>query len=393
MRGWIPGGYAPSQRPERSAPDPNASPAAPSLLPNNFDYIRIFAATQVMVFHAVHHLGISAPGWTALLGPFSGVPVFFVTSGFLITASYERSRSSRSYAERRARRIIPGLWGCLAVTALVLLLLGYPILTGHGMRWLLAQFAFLLYTPAFLRDFGFGSYNGSLWTIPVEIQFYVTVPILSWFLNRCGRRATVLGLLLVAAWVLALVIRLIFPSVTGMFEGQETLPAKLVRYAFISHYHLFLAGAACYYLALHSHRLLRGKLLSWVALLFAITTFGGTSTAAIMCAQAALAAATISAAYTFVRRNLLHATDISYGTYLYHGLVLNIFVELGAVGREIYLYAVMAISYLAGFLSWHLVERRFLARAAGRASGPEQPLDSAAGASRSRPVRAPSPGE
>ena len=61
---------------------------------NNFDLLRILAATQVLYFHTIFHLKINAPSWSLVFQDFPGVPVFFVISGYLVSASYERSESS-----------------------------------------------------------------------------------------------------------------------------------------------------------------------------------------------------------------------------------------------------------------------------------------------------------
>nr|WP_247654305.1 acyltransferase [Microvirga sp. HBU67558] len=333
------------------------------LFRNNFDYIRIFAATQVLLFHAVHHLQIATPEWGSLLAPFSGVPMFFVTSGFLITASYERSSSVQSYALSRARRIFPGLWGCIAATAAVVWFLGYPLISLQGGQWFLTQLAALIYTPNFLREFGFGSYNGSLWTIPVELQFYATVPVLALLLRRCHHKVTFLLALLFISIALAVLIRIIAPSVMGL-ESTDAAPAfhKLLKYSFISHYYLFLIGAICYYLALHTSSFLKGRAAVWLVAVILCHFLVPPTAVWIVLGQIFLALFTISAAYTFVRRNWLEGNDISYGTYLYHGLFVNLCVEFGLVGRSAYLYLVLAASYAAGLLSWTLIEKRLLRR-------------------------------
>lgn len=61
---------------------------------NNFDLIRLAAASQVMVIHSIHNLGIETSRALEMLefalSFFPGVPIFFVISGYLVSASYER---------------------------------------------------------------------------------------------------------------------------------------------------------------------------------------------------------------------------------------------------------------------------------------------------------------
>lgn len=49
---------------------------------NNFDLLRLLAATEVLVFHAKSHLDIDFPAWADKLWYFRGVPVFSLYLGF-----------------------------------------------------------------------------------------------------------------------------------------------------------------------------------------------------------------------------------------------------------------------------------------------------------------------
>jgi peptidoglycan/LPS O-acetylase OafA/YrhL len=54
--------------------------------------------------------------------------------------------------------------------------------------------------------------------------------------------------------------------------------------------------------------------------------------------------------------------DWSFGTYLWHSVVLNLALWWGAGASGLALAAVVVVSLGCGATSWHLVERRFLAR-------------------------------
>src|SRR5664280_2408641 len=97
----------------------------PRFRPNNFDLIRIFAALQVVMTHVSGHLQFPDAKYLYLLSLFPGVPIFFVTSGYLVSGSFERSGGLRTYFRNRFLRIYPGLWGCLSVIFLVVLAIGY----------------------------------------------------------------------------------------------------------------------------------------------------------------------------------------------------------------------------------------------------------------------------
>ena len=80
----------------------------------HIDGLRAIAVLAVIVFHL-------DPAW--LPGGFTGVDVFFVISGFVVSASVHRlpplslGASMLRFYARRIRRIAPALVACLMVTA------------------------------------------------------------------------------------------------------------------------------------------------------------------------------------------------------------------------------------------------------------------------------------
>ena len=73
---------------------------------------------------------------------------------------------------------------------------------------------------------------------------------------------------------------------------------------------------------------------------------------------------TISLAYTLptIGEKVLKGNDISYGVYIYHGLIVGILVELNLTGSYYYALLVFACSFICGLLSWTYIERPILRR-------------------------------
>lgn len=337
---------------------------------NNFDLLRLLAALQVAYFHAVVHLrvpvGAAGEAVNKVLDFFPGVPVFFVISGFLIAKSHERSRSLAAYARNRFLRVYPGLW--VAFAAAAALLGAHGVLDAAAMArpsiwaWVAAQLTVgQFFTPDALRGFGVGTPNGSLWTIPVEVGFYVLLPFLYLVLRRLRGAAADLFLAVVAlasysAWW----------ALINRPDHEEALALKLAMVTAVPHLHLFLLGVLAHRNFERLRPLLEGRALAWAAgylgLMLALDALLGpgrkTSYPAGLVANVALAGLTLSVAFTQkgLSERVLRGNDLSYGLYIYHMLVVNTFVQHRALGQAWHAAAAIAVALALAALSWRLVE-------------------------------------
>jgi len=326
--------------------------------PNNFDLLRLFAALQVVYSHIYKYLDVSAGALHWFIMSFPGVPIFFVLSGFLISSAWERNSVLTTYMINRALRVLPGLWTCVLMTVLVVTLFGFNPFHAEGLAWIALQFGALIYTPGFLDAFGFGSYNGALWTIPVELQFYVVLPLVYFVFAKRQLNVVFVGLFFIFLCV-NVVYRTHAPSLAGVNPEPEALTFKLLRYSFLPHIYLFFFGVLIQRTKLYQHRFIEGKGLLWLAayvVLIFVTPDIVLFKQLLLCF---LGLAAISIAFTKrqLSHNLLGRHDISYGVYIYHGLVINVFVQLQLTGSWVYAVGVVVFTILAGALSWLLVER------------------------------------
>ncbi|WP_437810444.1 acyltransferase family protein [Sorangium sp. So ce1078] len=369
--------------PQALAKPLNPSPASPavrvSTRENNFDLVRILAAVQVAIFHASAHLQLPPEGvWAQLARVFQvfpGVPIFFVVSGFLISASYERKQELRPYLRARLLRIYPALWICFAVSLLVACAFGFlpldVVFSPKFAAWCVAQVTFVqFFNPSFLREFGVGVLNGSLWTIPVELTFYVCVPALYALLVRGRARPTSNALLAVVALASFAVG---YAMDTGVFGPPRSFQQRLVQATIAPHLHLFMLGMLAQLNWDAVERLVRGRFLLWVvpytvlAMALHEQLVAGPLLTAL--ARVLLAGTVLSGAFSArsLSAKVLRHQDVSYGFYLYHMVIINAFVEKGLVGRPMYLLAALGIAVIAALASWRLVEKPMLALKASRA--------------------------
>jgi len=190
----------------------------------DIDGLRAVAVLPVVAFHL---------GFKQVHGGFAGVDVFFVISGFLIgsiilSEMTDRTFSVRTFYVRRLRRILPALFASLAVTSAVALWLLYP---GELSQYAetLAAAVFSYSNVWFYQHAGyFDAPSASqpllhTWSLAVEEQFYVALPLTLLLLRRLGRSPLRLALILIALASLAL-------SIDGAFRAPDAtfylLPAR-----------------------------------------------------------------------------------------------------------------------------------------------------------------------
>jgi peptidoglycan/LPS O-acetylase OafA/YrhL len=194
------------------------------------DGIRGIAVILVMLFH----FGYFAPGW-------SGVQLFFVLSGFLITAilldgrGAPTGRSLGRFYWRRSLRILPVFVALLLVLGLLAWLTGEPRDFGSDWPWL----AGFLANFARLRETDLSPFYVHLWSLAVEEQFYLLWPFAILLLPMAGVRRLIIGMLL-AGPVLRL---LVFQHFVGEGAGPM-LAGKAVYVLPFTQFDAFAAGAA-----------------------------------------------------------------------------------------------------------------------------------------------------
>lgn len=191
---------------------------------NNFDLIRMLAATGVMVSHAwpiTLGAGVPEPFETFLRGDNLGracVFAFFVISGFYITRSFCLKRDVTAFLSARVLRLWPGLIVMFLVVTPVCALLASsdPAATwGGAAQHILTGLTLYAYSPlpaVFVSNPVPDTVNGSLWTLFYEVVGYSGVLICG-VLGVLDRRR--LWLVLVA---LFLVLYFAGPHLTGRHD-------------------------------------------------------------------------------------------------------------------------------------------------------------------------------
>ncbi len=333
---------------------------------NNFDFLRFLFASLVIITHAYALLGqIEQDPFNRVSGRvLSEIAVcgFFVISGFLIHQSLERSRSLRSFLYKRLVRVFPGL---AAVLLLCVLVLGPWLSTLspmayftdlHTWKYLLCNILLLPLQsdlPGLFSHNAVTAVNGSLWTLRYEVAFYL---LICFFFHTPLRLKKMLFPLL---FVLLLVAHMLVRTDT------VALPASLRNHVY------FFTSLGTYFSAGMTLSLFTDRLLAYKKGLFLLSAAVFTLSSLVwqqelfIFSVLSFPVLVIMAGYLYVPA--LHFSkytgDISYGTYIYaFPLQQALIVLLPALSPGSLMLPSLLVSWLFGLLSWHGVEKRFLAR-------------------------------
>lgn len=162
------------------------------------DHLRAFAIVYVVCFH---YKFFGHPDWEVAPGSFgwTGVDLFFVLSGFLIsgqlfaTIAKEKTLQLRAFFIKRFFRIIP------PYLLVLILYFSFPVLTEWG--HLSPAWKYLTFTLNFGLDLRKYSAFSHAWSLCVEEQFYLMLPLCLWLFIRFKvfNKAWILIILLFAA--------------------------------------------------------------------------------------------------------------------------------------------------------------------------------------------------
>ncbi len=180
----------------RSGPGPTAFGHRPGL-----DGLRGLAVAAVLLFHAGY-------GWAE--GGYLGVSAFFTLSGFLITTLLlaERARtggvSLGAFWVRRARRLLPAALAGIALGVAYVLTTGDDVaidrVRGDALAALayVANWRFVWTDRSYAELFSGDSPLQHLWSLAIEEQFYLVLPVVAVVALRRPHPARTMGLVALA---------------------------------------------------------------------------------------------------------------------------------------------------------------------------------------------------
>lgn len=334
---------------------------------NSLSMLRLVFAGMVLFDHAFP-LG----GWNGGLSPlltwtngtesFGGLAVlgFFVISGFLVTRSFDGSRSPFSYLWKRILRIFPAFWVCLLVTVVLFGPLAYIYEHGalHGYLRGYADTPMNYVTHnLFLSMNQYGidgllgrnpfpnAFDGSLWTLIYEFKCYLGVLVLGSIGVFRRRRVSVLALSL-ALWAMQLAQSLEPGLLKGAFVVGDPY---MVRLAFI-----FSLGMLFY---LYRDKVIMSGPLAIVAFVVFVVSLKTQSYYGV--GEVMWAYLCIWAAVRLPFHNADRYGDFSYGLYIYAFVIQQMLALYGVNAWGFIPYLVLSAvgTMVFAVASWFAIER------------------------------------
>ena len=328
---------------------------------NCFDEIRLFLAFIVVMAHTQALVGTDVLTWlTKYFNSDFAVKGFFAISGYLVTKSFQSSTGIINYFEKRIRRIYPAyifvvvyciLIGILASKLSVLELLSSPDLYGYFFSNLIFLNFLNPDLPGVFSDNAVNAMNGSLWTIKVELMLYAVVPFLIIGYRTVGNFATVtLAVLAGVLWYSYFNYSLGHP--VGVTIARQ-FPGQLPYFAVGS----FLAVATL------PERL--KKALFWISLLYLLSDVNNVNPLSEYLNMLAYPLFIIGLSdMRSLSFGIGRYGDLSYGVYLFHFPTIQFLTDIGLYRFNPYfgLGVSLLITFFMAYLSWNLVEKRWLRR-------------------------------
>lgn len=328
---------------------------------NCFDFIRYFFAFSLII---VHFCTVTQREQFWFVTGGTRVKAFFIITGFLVVYSYIRSNNLQLYIRKRIGRIVPAYVAVILFCFLIGLLftklsfIDY-ISSAQTYRYLFANLTFLNFIepclPGVFEDNYMPFMNGSLWSMKVEVLFYMTVPFFMWCLYRFRKEYVIFFVFL-------------FSIIYNEFFSYLYLHTGNNLYYLLQHQ---LGGQIIYFFGGTVLLLYFDLFCKYIKFIFpfGLMLYIASSRFHIPYMQymepISFAVVIIGIAYFCKPLNFLKKYDnISYGLYLYHFPVIQILVYFHLDVYNIYLtfFLTLLFTISLSVFSWYVIEKRWIIR-------------------------------
>lgn len=331
---------------------------------NSFNAVRLLAALQVAYVHAIAHLKIPPTFGFDWIAQFPGVPIFFAISGYLVFDSLLRLPTLWDFYRHRIARVYPALIVNIVILETLFGLGGGLHFDAVGpARAIFFEAAYMATASdeaairwagaKVIRSFDgfFQIYpSGVLWTLTVELTFYISIPM---FLFARTRKKL----------ASALIVALGIVSIASNDLAQKSLLLSLCS---MPYFWMFGLGMLFRLWRPPAWMVLPGAAIALAAIIFAAwsrdliwlewrvdPSMSALIETALLCVFVLFLGIS-----PILKSGILARFDVSYGFYLYHMLIVAALMNIPSDDRSEWLIpVVLAGGLIAGLLSWCLIER------------------------------------
>jgi len=272
--------------------------------------------------------GLGIAGQNITLSGKYGVDIFFVISGFTIAKTYLESASYKAYLTQRLFRILPLYWGVL-IFAFAATTGSVDPNTPNGSAESTIGLYELTLNLFLVGYFDYPTVNSVLgveWTIPIEVTWYIALPLL---LPLLSRLKSLVPLILALA---------IFVVIAGYLSKAVYGTSAPIRFSPLAHGHWFFIGVFAYFARLRSNSKLFSSSLSLYAVsctMVFILPISMSGKGEILAIGTAILIANVSNQKAplicdFLSQKLfLFLGTISYSLYLLHPVAIGLLRQIG----------------------------------------------------------------
>ncbi len=328
---------------------------------NNFNLLRIYLSISVLMYHV---FALSNAFQLRFLSRYfnadTAVEAFFIISGYLVMKSYCRINNFKKYITKRIKRIYPAYFViiiasvCLGGIATSLDAQSY-IQHPDTVKYLAYNLLFLNFLqpslPGVFVNNIFTAVNGSLWSLKVEVCFYLLVPIIAFLIKKFNYHVVCIALF-IASVIYCFACKQLYmvqQKEVFLFLSRQ-IPGQL---------YFFMIGIWLSFVEKEPYFISYLRKFGWLGFILFFIDLGNIFNGLLLGSIIffiALAVPPIK--YKFINE------DISYGVYICHFPVIQTLIMYGVFAYSAWLG--LAISFITttilGIILWLAVEKKWISK-------------------------------
>lgn len=322
---------------------------------NGVNFIRYVFAYALIIFH--YNILSGHDVFWLLQGGYR-IKAFFILTGFLTFYSYFKHPGAKEFAKRRFKRLVPSY-----VFTVLLCFFGCSLLSEYSFteyftssqsyRYLVANLTFLNFLgpdlPGVFTHNESQAVNGSLWTMKIDIMFYVTVPFLYYLFRKYPKRWVLTGIFLITV---------IYNEVFEyLYQHSGSSLYLMLKRQIGGQYIYFLAGMCIYFYYQQVHSQVKWLLPVSVVVFLVGSYYDSWEYLTAFCYAVIIMELSLNAK---VLSRFSEVPNVTYGLYLYHFPVVQILLhfKVNEWSHTGCCLLCLGIVTLLSIMNYQLIEKR-----------------------------------